>query len=144
VNNDQRTSTRHEFRYDQLVALVADGNMPSLGDFFTVPCEDVSCNGIAFFLENEPTPEEYVVALGKPQNLTFVFARAVQVRQVLHNGQLRYRVGCQFTGRARIERSTLCVVRADDDSGEKSEPPADRGAAVSTVSNVQKGDEQDG
>ncbi len=118
MSNDLRTSPRHEFPYNQLVASVADGKMPSLGDFCTVPCEDVSGSGIAFFLEREPTAEEYVVALGKTRNLIYVCARVVYVRQIPHKGQLWYRVGCRFTGRARFERSRLSVVRVDDDSGE--------------------------
>ncbi len=143
MNNDQRTSPRHEFPYKQLVASVADGNMPSLGDFCTVPFEDVSGSGIAFLVEKEPSAEEYIVALGKVRNLTYVCARVVQVRQIAHKGQLWYRVGCRFTGRARFERSTLSVVRVGDDPGE-GEPAADQQAAGPAVTSAQKSEEHDG
>ncbi len=118
MSNDLRTSPRHEFPYKQLVASVENGRMPCLGDFCTVPCEDVSGSGIAFFLDNEPTAEEYVVALGKPRDLTYVCARVLHVRQIPHKGQLWYRVGCRFTGRARCDNTTLSVVRVWDDSGD--------------------------
>ena len=111
MTDDLRTSPRHTFPYLQLVASVTDGNMPSVDDFHTVPCEDVSGSGIAFFLDEEPEAMEYVVALGTPQNRTYVCARVVQVRQVPDQGRVRYRVGCQFTHRAGFERGTLRVLR---------------------------------
>ncbi len=89
------------------------------------------------------TAEEYVVALGKTPNLIYVCARVVHIRQFLHKGQLRYRVGCQFTGRARFEQSTLRVVRVGDDSG-KSEPATDQQAGGPAVPSVQKGNGHDG
>ncbi len=104
MNDDHRTTPRHGFPYEQLVAAVTDGNMPSLRAFRAVPCEDVSRSGIAFYLEDEPAAKEYIVALGKPPKETYMCARVVHVRPVRHNGQWRYRVGCQFTGRARFER----------------------------------------
>ncbi len=143
MNNDLRTSPRHEFPYEQLVASVTNGNMPSLGDFRTVPCEDVSGSGIAFLLEDAPDADEYVVALGKAKHLIYLCVRVVHVQQLPHKGQLRYRVGCQFTGRARFERSTLSVVRVGEDSSE-SEQAADKDAVAATVPNAQKDDERDG
>lgn len=111
MTDDLRTSPRHEFRYLQLVASAADGNMPSADDFRTVPCEDVSGSGIAFFLDEEPEAMEYVVALGTPQDRTYVCARVVHVRQVADQGRVRYRVGCQFTGRARFDCGRLTVTK---------------------------------
>jgi len=143
MNNDLRTSLRHEFPYEQLVALVTDGMMPSLGDFRTVPCEDVSSSGVAFLLEKEPDTDECVVALGKAQHLTYLCARVVHVRQVPHKGQLRYRVGCQFTGRARFERSTFSVVRVDDDPDQNA-PVVEKEEAATAVPHVQKGNEHHG
>lgn len=136
MNNELRTSPRHEFPYKQLAASVEDGRMPSLGDFCSVPCEDVSGSGIAFFLDNEPTAEEYVVALGKAQDLTYVCARVVHVQQIPHAGQLWYRVGCRFTGRARFNNTTLSVVKVWDDSGDSmraaQQQQADSGPAAPT------------
>ena len=142
LNEDLRTSPRHEFPYEQLVALVANGNMPSLADFCNVPCENVSGSGIAFLLEKEPDANEYVVALGKAQNLIYLCARVVHVRQIPHKGQLRYRVGCQFTGRARYERSTLSVVRVGDNTSE-SEQAADKETVAATVPHARTNDEHD-
>ena len=48
---DNRTRPRREFSYEQLVAVVADGKMPSPADFARVPCEDISRGGIAFLCE---------------------------------------------------------------------------------------------
>ena len=117
TTENNRASPRHEFAYEQLVAAVADGEMPSMGDFRTVPCEDVSCGGIAFLLNDEPAAEEYIVGLGKAPNLTYLCAGVLHKEETVHKGQMRYRVGCQFTGRARLDRSTLKLVRnVDGDS----------------------------
>ncbi|MDY0167811.1 MAG: hypothetical protein RBS80_14790 [Thermoguttaceae bacterium] len=112
--NELRTNPRHGFPYEQLIATVIDGKMPSLTDFRAVPCEDMSCSGIAFYLAEEPKANEYVVALGKAPSMIYLCARVVQVRQVPRKGRLWHRVGCQFTGRARVEQSTLGVVRVFD------------------------------
>ncbi len=111
---DNRASTRHEFPYEQLIAPVTGGEMPSLGDFRTVPCEDVSCGGILLYFSDEPEAEEYVVGLGKGRNLTYLVARVVHMQETVHKGQTRYRVGCQFTGRARLDHGTLRLVRSVD------------------------------
>lgn len=111
TTKEQRSHFRHEFSYDQLVAVVADGKMPSLGDFRTVPCENLSCGGIAFCLDQEPGGDEYVIALGHPRELIYVCARVVHTSKVCCEGQVWYRVGCQFTDRAHFDRSTRCIVR---------------------------------
>ena len=123
---DNRASPRHEFPYEQIVAAVADGEMPSLGDFRTVPCEDVSCGGIAIILKDKPEAEEYVVGLGKGRNLTYLCARVLHTQETVHKGQMRYGVGCQFTGRARLDRSTLRLVRIVDGDSATGEPRARR------------------
>ncbi len=109
--NDQRSSPRHDFPYQQLVAMVADGKMPASSDFHTVPCENVSRGGIAFFLNEEPTAQEYVVALGPAWNLSYLCARVAHTRRAIYDGKLWYRVACRFTGRASFDHSTLTVVR---------------------------------
>ncbi len=118
MSNDLRTSPRHEFPYEQFVAEVTEGRMPGLGDFRRVPCEDVSGSGVAFYLEQEPAVENYVVALGRTQNLIYLCARVMHTRRVARSGQLRYRVGCRLTGRARLDRNTLRVVRVNDAAAE--------------------------
>lgn len=110
MSNDLRTSSRHEFPYEQLVAELTEGRMPGLGDFQRVPCDNVSGSGIAFYLEQKPAVDEYVVALGSTPDLTYLCARVVHSQRVPRQGQLRYRVGCQLTGRARLDRNTLRVI----------------------------------
>jgi len=116
TSDDARSSPRHVFPSKQLVAAVVDGKMPSVTDFSRVPCEDVSRSGIAVYLKDEPEVDEYVVGLGKSPDLSYVCARVVHTRQAVHTGQMRYRVGFQFTGRAHLDRSTLTMVRMSDDS----------------------------
>lgn len=113
---NNRRYPRHEFRYEQLLAGLKDGKMPSLADFAKLPCEDISCGGIAFYMNNEPEFDRYLVGLGEGAHVTYLCARVAHTQQTLHKGQLSYRVGLQFTGRARLDRSTMSLFLGTDRS----------------------------
>lgn len=73
-------------------------------------------------MKDEPEAEEYVVGLGRARNLTYLCARVVHTQETARKGQTRYRVGCQFTGRARLDRSTLSLVRVAEGDLTTGEP----------------------
>ena len=85
--------------------------MPALTDFGRVLCVDLSGGGIAFFLADAPESDEWVVALGKPPKLTYMFANVTHIQETEHKGQMRYRVGCRFAGRAAVDETTSTLTR---------------------------------
>ncbi len=99
---EQRSSLRSAFRFVQEIGPVVDGMLPSRDRFFEVECCDLSAGGFSFYLNTLPPFETLVVRLGNTNHETFVNAQIAHVREMEHQGQATYMVGCQFIGRVYI------------------------------------------
>ena len=123
--DNKRQTPRYPYPYYQQVAAVQAGQMPALTGFRRVLCADLSSGGIALFLADAPESDEWVVALGKPPNLTYMCASVTHVQETEHKGQMRYRVGCRFAGRAAVDETTSTLTRTTgtDAAENESETP---------------------
>jgi hypothetical protein len=54
------------------------------------------------YLLEKPTFTEWVVALGRPPAVAYFIARTAHVRQILWEGQMLYKVGCQLIDRVQL------------------------------------------
>lgn len=72
------------------------GQLPDGEAFETVLCNDISVEGISFFLDRPPDTDTLVISLGTTPQLTFMLAQVVNQRSFLSNGGESYRIGCRF------------------------------------------------
>jgi len=99
---EQRSSPRQSYQYQQLIAPVYGGSIPSRKSFFEVTCEDISAGGIAFLLDQRPDFKDLVVALGQDSGVKYLSARVARVVEKQRDGKTTYMVGCQFSGRVYL------------------------------------------
>jgi len=95
---DRRDGTRHPFHLPQLMAFYTPPHKPNAAAFQQVPCDDLSAQGVAFFLREPPAQKQVVVALGDVP-FTFVIAEIVQAQPIRRDDEVVYRIGCRFIGR---------------------------------------------
>lgn len=113
---EKRATVRHSFGVEQVVAGLADGQMPDPEAFERVRFIDISKDGVAFFLGHRPEHQDLVIGLGIPPNIVYLLARVAHVEMIELCGNLVYRVGCQFTGRAEWDQQPseiLCDADVD-------------------------------
>ncbi len=94
-----RSSPRRPYKYQQMIAPIDNGRLPSQKDFFPVSFHDVSAGGLSFTLDRRPEFKRLVVVLGEPKSLDTFFAHVVHVLEVKEGDAPKYRVGCQFDSR---------------------------------------------
>ena len=99
---EMRRSPRRSFCYQQQIAPMYGGIIPSRKKFFSVVCCDISAGGVSFYLENTPEFEDLVVSLGQVPDLTYFTARVVRTAEKIVDGQPCCLVGCRFTGRVHF------------------------------------------
>ena len=109
--DESRNAPRHTFGVQQFVAKIVGDQMPSLEALRCVRCADISRSGFAYYQETRPDHDELIIALGIPPEHIYVTARIVHVKLIELCGGLAFRVGCQFTGRARYCKDTKAFVR---------------------------------
>jgi PAS domain-containing protein len=98
---DTRAHERHSFHSAQQIAPIVDDATPSMEDFFTVTCLDLSVGGISFLLTAPPVTREYVVLLGTKPNYLHIRAEVRNCRPYQLGDQEYFRIGCRFTDRVR-------------------------------------------
>jgi hypothetical protein len=74
---------------------------PQVDEYFNVECNDISQGGISFFLKRPPGCEHFAVALGQRPRITVLIGRVAYAREVDHDGDRMYLVGCQFINRLK-------------------------------------------
>ncbi len=99
---EQRSSPRRAYRYQQAIAPIYNGQIPTRRHFATVECRDISAGGIAFVLDTVPDFTDLVVALGRSPQLTHFTATVARTCEIDDEGRKRYLVGCRFTGRINL------------------------------------------
>ncbi len=114
---EKRATIRHSFGVEQRIAESQDGQMPASDAFCTVRCVDISPAGFAFYIENRPTCNSLVVELGIVPNVVYLTANVKHFEMIEFCGNLVFRVGCEFTGRAQwSERPENVLRQCDEDS----------------------------
>ncbi|HEV3003652.1 MAG TPA: PilZ domain-containing protein [Pirellulales bacterium] len=99
-NGDERRNERHRgARCIQRIAPCVDGRLPVLAAFREVECQDLSAGGFTCLLPEPPEIETMAVELGAPPVLIYVTARVVHVSESRLGEEIKYLVGCRFTGR---------------------------------------------
>ncbi len=74
---------------------------PSEDKYFNVECHDISRGGISFYLKRPPGCKYFAIALGREPMLRMLVAQIVNTREVEHDGQRMYLVGCRFIERPK-------------------------------------------
>jgi hypothetical protein len=96
-----RTSPRKQFQYSQRIAPMLGKILPQVDDYLEVECNDISSGGISFFLKRKPGCTHFVIALGQKPTVTLLIAQVMNIKEVKHNHQQMYLVGCKFIDRAQ-------------------------------------------
>ena len=96
---EMRSSPRKKYQVKQRIGPMHGGLLPTTDEYFTVECNDISAGGISFYLKRPPGCEQFAVVLGQKPNVTILTGRVVYAREVEHNNQQMYLVGCQFVNR---------------------------------------------
>ncbi len=95
----QRRSRRRAYRFRQAIAVMNGQDMPSPREFFDVDFCDISACGFSFFMDELPTFEVIVAALGRSPTLRHFTARVMRVARVTQDTTTRYLIGCDFIAR---------------------------------------------
>jgi hypothetical protein len=83
----------------QCMAPCTDQDLPTSAGFQPVLCNDLSVNGISFFVDDAPLFEFAVVSVGVLEYPVFVLCRVRHSRLVFAHHSQRYLVGCEFVKR---------------------------------------------
>jgi hypothetical protein len=75
------------------------GLLPRTDEYFNVECNDISKGGISFYLKRPPGCEQFAIVLGQKPKITILAAKVVNTKEVEHDNQHMYLVGCQFIDR---------------------------------------------
>jgi hypothetical protein len=94
-----RSSPRKTFKCNQRVAPLRNDLPPQKDEYFNVECNDLSQGGISFYLKRPPGCERFAVVLGQKPMVTTLVGRVASTKEVTHNGEHMFLVGCQFVGR---------------------------------------------
>jgi hypothetical protein len=92
-------STRRPFVMEQLVAPYDFGVIPAASDFQAVECWDIGSDGFSFLLLQPPTFQRLILVLTKAEEKTYLSARVIQTKPIVHRGVAEYHVNCQFITR---------------------------------------------
>jgi hypothetical protein len=98
-DRNRRGKQRRGYRCIQRLAPCVDEQVPGLGAFRDVECQDLSAGGFSFLADTAPACELLAVELGKAPVLIYVVARIVHISENWSGGERKILVGCRFTGR---------------------------------------------
>ena len=96
---EMRSSPRKKYRFNQRIGPMHGGLLPTTDEYFNVECNDISKGGISFYLKRPPGCEQFAVVLGQKPKVTILVAKVVNTKEVEHDDQQMYLVGCQFIDR---------------------------------------------
>lgn len=96
---EMRSSPRKKFQVNQRIAPMHSEMLPRVDEYFKVECNDISRGGISFYLKRPPGCKHFAIALGQKPSITVLIAKVVYSREVDHDDQRMYLVGCQFIDR---------------------------------------------
>ncbi len=94
-----RSSPRLKYACPQRIAPMHSPLPPLADDYLEVECNDISRGGISFFLKRPPGCQQFAIVLGQKPMQTIMVAQVVYAKEVQHNNQQMYLVGCKFINR---------------------------------------------
>jgi hypothetical protein len=96
---EMRSSPRKQYQCNQRIGPMHGGLLPTTDEYFNVECNDISMGGISFYLKRPPGCGQFAVVLGQKPKVTILAAKVVNTKEVKHNDQQMFLVGCQFIDR---------------------------------------------
>ena len=96
---EMRSSPRKKYQFNQRIGPMHGGLLPRTDEYFNVECNDISKGGISFYLKRPPGCEQFAIVLGQKPKVTILAAKVVNTKEVEHDDQQMYLVGCQFIDR---------------------------------------------
>jgi hypothetical protein len=100
---ERRRHPRLDFFGTQWIAPFSGGALPDDAAFCEVRCLNVSTSGFSFATEEKPDFRSIVVRFQVGSAPMYLTARIVDCRPHDGAGELRFRLGCEFTGRLAEE-----------------------------------------
>ena len=116
---------RFPYRCQQFVSVVEAGDTSRKGQPVAVWCHDISVTGISFFWPDQPQFERLIISVGQPDRPILMQAQVMQSKVVYMLGDVRYLLGCRFTGRLDSPATGEAMV---------SRPPIAAESAIAAVS----------
>lgn len=96
---ERRTQRRNPYPYQQMIAPLIGRGLPAQDRFAPVTCHDISSGGFSFVATAPPESNEYVVALGRGDTLTYLIAQVAHMTRFEQEGKRMYLIGCNYVGR---------------------------------------------
>ncbi len=97
----RRGEARFTFTASQRVAPCAADKLPTLGEFVSVRCYDLSRKGFSYLLPQPPAYEAILAELTLPNQRVYVRARVAHITGMTVDGTFVFQVGCEFTDRVQ-------------------------------------------
>ncbi len=96
---ERRSGERREYRFEQPLAPIIDGQLPTAADFANVRCRDIGAGGFAFLCDVPPGYRDLVVVLGTEPSKLYLTASIKHVTDCPTGEKEKFLVGCEYTGR---------------------------------------------
>ena len=97
----RRGEARFTFTASQRVAPCAPGKLPTVDEFISVRCYDLSRNGFSYLLPHPPTYDTIVAELTLPSQRVYLKARVAHITGMTVDDKFVFQVGCEFMGRVQ-------------------------------------------
>jgi len=97
----RRGEARFAFTASQRVAPCTADNLPTLDEFTSVRCFDLSRKGFSYLLPQPPAYETILAELSLPNQRVYVKARVAHITGMTVDGAFVFQVGCEFTDRVQ-------------------------------------------
>ena len=93
-------SRRYPYECEQQVATWEPGDPPpTIHDFQTVRCHDISVDGISFFWPQQPDFETVIISIGAGDKLIFMHAQLSDDKAVFMHREVAFLVRCRYVRR---------------------------------------------
>jgi hypothetical protein len=99
TEHERRRAARFPYQTLQLLAPVHGDTVPTIEQFKTVMCRDISSGGFSYRSDQKPESDRIVVLLRTKDEKRCIEARVVHSRPTFRDGRLQFDVGCKFTRR---------------------------------------------
>jgi hypothetical protein len=95
----EKTAAQNRRKSDnrQRIAPFVDGQFPDAEMFHAVDCEELSPQGFTFLVEERPSYDAVLLALGEERERSYTSASVKHCRNIGNEAAPMYRVTCQFT-----------------------------------------------
>jgi hypothetical protein len=99
---------RYPYHYRQFVRILETADSTGPSQPVAVWCHDISVSGISFFWPEQPQFERLIISVGQPERPILMQSEVMQSKVVYMHGEVRYLLGCRFTGRVDLHGAAEC------------------------------------